>query len=206
MNLVELIQDLVNNPSKLAEYKQDPATYLEREQIGLTPAQVVPLGREVTTVVSMGVFKTGQVRETGAGSVSEDGNELISLEGTTIQIVPLQASFLAESSSAIHTQLLPHSYISISATEKLFDLHLLFVSGKDDDPQVLYIKTVDQHPDPAYNFGNAQVILEIRGYILASKLSPMSTTLDSGSFFDPSTNTLVLNIDVPPQPPPSQSA
>lgn len=206
MKLIDLIQDLVENPQKLAEYKQNPTAYLEGTGVQPTQLHPAPLHTEIVTVMRMGVIKLDQGHTIDSGPVTlAEGESHVNLEGVAIQIYPLEASFLAESDSIVLTQLLPHSYVSISSDGIFFDLHMLYVSGQDDDPQVLYIKTLDQLSNPTYNYSNAHVVLEIEGYILASKRSPLSTTLGADSHYDKVTHTLVLDINAGPEGPPSDT-
>jgi hypothetical protein len=104
--------------------------------------------------------------------------------------------FLAEKGEGQY-RLLPHSYLHIDEQVKVFDLHLCYVRPNDliDKPLLLHIKTKNSLAEAQYNLGNTMITFHAKKYVLVEHEQPVSSKLKDGSYYDPGTKRLVLEID-----------
>lgn len=183
MSLVELIQELVDNPQELAAFKQAPAAYIIRKEPALTSRLPTLLGDDPNNFQEIGTVMGIKFEVPRPHSIV-DLPVSLDLPVSVTAHTAFFAEFTyteGELDKTISYRLLPHSYINFDIAPVGFVLHLCYVNpnNEDDYAQVLMIQTGNAvKPYDGYNLADKQVNLTMsRGeYILVSDDEPFETT------------------------------
>ncbi len=172
MDMVDFVQTLVDDPSRLASFKQNPQAFLHQSGLSQSLPKQDPI-QEVTTVMTL--------RSIGQIAREAQTYSNIDVAVTSYMNVFIEAPDKSKDYS-VTCWLLNHSYmIEDDNGNPYFDLHVCYVDPNDPDdiPQVFYIRSKNQIEQPSYNCANIPIQLNIpaNNYILVGRTRPVHTQL-----------------------------
>lgn len=173
MDMVDFVQTLVDDPSRLASFKQNPQGFLQQLGLGQKLAKADPI-QEVTTVMTL--RSVGTVAQTETQAYQDVPVTVSSYMNVFIEAADKSKDY------NVTCWLLNHSYmIEDDSGNPYFDLHVCYVDPNDPDdiPQVFYIRSQNQIERPTYNCANIPIELHIpaNNYILVGRTRPVHTKL-----------------------------
>src|ERR1044071_1485988 len=138
MSLTDFMRDLVADPKRLAQYKQNPERFLAREGKDLPQADQEMLGQmfmpvtlEVSTVMSVRMPPPSL----DIALLSDIPEGAVCLDGLYVTFTSPNTIFLAEK-GVVQCRLLPHSYLHIDPDDsnlRMFSLNPCYGSANDPD-------------------------------------------------------------------------
>ncbi|KPL91206.1 hypothetical protein [Herpetosiphon geysericola] len=172
MDMVDFVQNLVDDPSRLASFKHDPQAFLAQAGLGQSLPKQDPV-QEITTVMTL----------RSLGQIAPETRTYTNIDVIVSSYMNVFIEALDKSKDyTVTCWLLNHSYmIEDSSGNPYFDLHVCYVDPNDpaDIPQVLYIRSKEQIENPTYNCANIPIQLTIpaNNYILVGRTRPVYTQL-----------------------------